>query len=59
MSKQSLTHELTDGKGKASVLVVGGSAEAMISYPGTHRVVLRSRKGFAKLSITTGYDNSF
>lgn len=55
VSKESLTYELTQaGTGRASVLVVGGSAEAMISSPGTHRVVLKNRKGFAKLSLTTG-----
>lgn len=54
VSKEALVHQLSKPGGRAVCLVVGGSAEAMISYPGTHRIIAKNRKGFIKLALTTG-----
>ncbi|CAH1402341.1 unnamed protein product [Nezara viridula] len=56
VSKEALLNNLTKGPGNASVIVVGGSAEAMHCKTGEHRVILRNRKGFVKLAITCGAD---
>ncbi|XP_073978557.1 uncharacterized protein isoform X2 [Rhodnius prolixus] len=56
VSKEALVHQLSKPGGRAVCLVVGGSAEAMISYPGTHRIIAKNRKGFIKLALTTGSD---
>ena len=36
------------------VIAVGGSQEVLNARPGSYRVVLKNRKGFIKLAITTG-----
>jgi len=41
---------------KVCVLVVGGVAEMRESHPERIRVVLKNRKGFAKIALTTGAD---
>ncbi|KAK9506774.1 hypothetical protein O3M35_008649 [Rhynocoris fuscipes] len=56
VSKEALMHQLTKPAGRAVCIVVGGSAEAMISSPGTHRIIAKNRKGFVKLALTTGAD---
>ncbi|KAF4523012.1 hypothetical protein B566_EDAN007442 [Ephemera danica] len=47
-SRQSLMNVLsTKGGGCASVLVVGGAAEALKSRPGTYNIILKPRKVFS------------
>ena len=41
---------------KVAVLVVGGAAEARQSHPDRIRLVLKNRKGFVKVALTTGTD---
>uniref|UniRef100_A0A0A9WJU0 Acyltransferase n=4 Tax=Lygus hesperus TaxID=30085 RepID=A0A0A9WJU0_LYGHE len=55
VSREALLHQLTKtSRGRAVVIVPGGAAEAMLSQPGTQRVILKNRKGFVKLAIITG-----
>ncbi|BES87209.1 A kinase (PRKA) anchor protein 17A [Nesidiocoris tenuis] len=56
VSKETLIHGLTrhPPRGRALVICPGGSAEAMLCGSGTHRVVLKNRKGFIKIAIITG-----
>ncbi|KAL5335520.1 diacylglycerol acyltransferase [Aspergillus crustosus] len=42
------------GTGKAITIVIGGAQESLEAIPNTMRLVLRNRKGFAKLAIRTG-----
>ncbi|KAL3458881.1 diacylglycerol acyltransferase [Aspergillus heterothallicus] len=42
------------GTGKAITIVIGGAKESLEAVPGSMRLVLRNRKGFAKLAIRTG-----
>ncbi|KAJ0418729.1 diacylglycerol acyltransferase [Aspergillus carlsbadensis] len=44
----------THGTGRAITIVVGGAKESLEAVPGSMRLVLRNRKGFAKLAIRTG-----
>ncbi|XP_069739298.1 LOW QUALITY PROTEIN: 2-acylglycerol O-acyltransferase 3-like, partial [Phaenicophaeus curvirostris] len=39
---------------QALVIMVGGAAEALEGTPGSHRVVLRRRKGFVRLALRHG-----
>lgn len=41
-------------KGQAAILLVGGAAESMESFPGRYRLVLRKRKGFVRIALETG-----
>lgn len=41
-------------KSRAIVLVVGGAAEALDSFPGTNVLTLRNRFGFIKCALKTG-----
>ncbi|XP_017538007.1 2-acylglycerol O-acyltransferase 2 [Pygocentrus nattereri] len=43
-----------EGGGNAVVIAVGGALEALDSHPGTHSVLLASKKGFIKLAIEHG-----
>nr|XP_014286003.1 diacylglycerol O-acyltransferase 1 [Halyomorpha halys] len=56
VSKEGLVNSLSKGPGTAVAILPGGSAEAMLCQTGVHKVVLKSRKGFVKLAITTGAD---
>ncbi|XP_043515110.1 diacylglycerol O-acyltransferase 2-like, partial [Frieseomelitta varia] len=40
--------------GRATVLIVGGAAEATESKPGTYRILIKRRKGFVRLSLKNG-----
>ncbi|KAF3423505.1 hypothetical protein E2986_13092 [Frieseomelitta varia] len=40
--------------GRATVLIVGGAAEAMECKPGTYRILIKRRKGFVKLALKNG-----
>jgi len=42
------------GTGNAVVLVTGGVEEMLEAHPGTHRLVLKNRKGFVKQAIING-----
>lgn len=54
-SKESIEWILTKkGTGNATVIVVGGAAEALNAHPGTASLVLRRRKGFVKLALKFG-----
>uniref|UniRef100_A0A8R1HT12 Acyltransferase n=1 Tax=Caenorhabditis japonica TaxID=281687 RepID=A0A8R1HT12_CAEJA len=55
-SKDSLEFALDKcgSKGNAVVLFVGGAAEALDAHPGTHVLILNSRKGFIREALKTG-----
>lgn len=38
----------------AVAIVVGGAQEALLSRPGTYRLILKKRKGFCKIALETG-----
>lgn len=40
--------------GRATILIVGGTFEAMESLPGTYRTIVKKRKGFVKLALKHG-----
>lgn len=40
--------------GRATVLIVGGAAEAMECKPGTYRILMKRRKGFVRLALKNG-----
>ncbi|KAL2786515.1 diacylglycerol acyltransferase [Aspergillus keveii] len=42
------------GAGRSITIVIGGAKESLEAVPGSMRLVLRNRKGFAKLAIRTG-----
>ena len=41
-------------KGQACGLIVGGAAESLEAYPGKCKLVLKKRKGFARMALQTG-----
>ena len=45
-----------EGMGRAITIVVGGARESLDAMPGSLRLVLKRRKGFVKLAVTTGAD---
>ena len=53
-SKSGLHYLLTQEGGKMAVLVPGGAEEALNSDRGEVRLILKKRKGFIKLALTTG-----
>jgi len=55
-SRSSIGNVLSGPGGAASVLVVGGAAEAIHSQSNKLKLVLKSRKGFVKLAIKHGAD---
>ncbi len=56
-SKRSLHHRLTSRNGgDATVLVVGGAAEALLHHPDKVELVLQRRRGFVKLALEHGKD---
>jgi 2-acylglycerol O-acyltransferase 2 len=62
VSKESCTALLTrggrngEGMGRAITIVIGGARESLEMEPGTLRLVIRRRKGFVKLAVSTGAD---
>ncbi|KAK9302953.1 hypothetical protein QLX08_005219 [Tetragonisca angustula] len=40
--------------GRATVLIVGGAAEAAECMPGTYRILIKRRKGFVRLALKNG-----
>lgn len=54
-SKESLLHILNqENKGNAILLIVGGAAEALYAKPGSYHIILKKRKGFVKVALSTG-----
>lgn len=53
-SAECLTYYLTQKKGVALVLMVGGAQEAFYSRPGVYKVNLTKRKGFIKIAYKSG-----
>ncbi|XP_050523976.1 2-acylglycerol O-acyltransferase 1-like isoform X2 [Daktulosphaira vitifoliae] len=53
-SEKSLVNLLKGKKGNAVVLLVGGVAEALNSYPGPIHLVVNKRKGFVRIALKTG-----
>jgi 2-acylglycerol O-acyltransferase 2 len=62
VSRESCTNLLSkggpngEGMGRAITIVIGGARESLLTEPGTLRLVLRCRRGFIKLAISTGAD---
>ncbi|KAF7661469.1 hypothetical protein LDENG_00261320 [Lucifuga dentata] len=57
VSKPSLSHLLSkSGKGNAVVIVIGGAAESLASFPGVNTVVMKQRKGFVRVALEFGAD---
>ncbi|XP_068187787.1 2-acylglycerol O-acyltransferase 3b [Antennarius striatus] len=57
VSKPSITHLLSQtGKGNAIVIVIGGAAESLASFPGVNTVVVKQRKGFVRMALEFGAD---
>ena len=46
------------GGGNAVVIAVGGAPEALDAHPGAYCVLLANKKGFIKLAMEHGYENS-
>ena len=42
--------------GRATVLIVGGAAEAAECMPGTYRILIKRRKGFVRLALKNGLE---
>jgi len=53
-SEKSLKYILNGPPGSACVLLVGGIAEALRSFPHDYRLVLKNRKGFIRIALQTG-----
>ncbi len=54
-SKESINNLMgSSKKGQVGILVVGGSEEAMNANPGRTDLVLKNRKGFAKIALRNG-----
>ncbi|XP_049597631.1 2-acylglycerol O-acyltransferase 3b [Syngnathus scovelli] len=57
VSKPSLGYLLSkSGTGNAVVIVIGGAAESLASYPGVQTVLVKQRKGFVRLALEYGAD---
>lgn len=54
VSKTSCESILSEGAGRACMIVVGGASEAIYAYPTTYDLVLKRRFGFVKLAIRHG-----
>ena len=55
VSKESINYVFSKkGTGNVGIIVIGGAAEAMESYPKAATVVLKNRKGFVKVAIRNG-----
>lgn len=54
-SEKSLNYVLSKSEGgNVAVLMVGGAAEAFNCRPGSYKLVLRKRKGFARVALKNG-----
>ena len=54
--KESVAHILSrKGGGNLVGITIGGIKEALKTRPGTNKLVLRNRKGFARLALMHGY----
>ena len=55
VSKESIRHICTkEGGGNIAVVIVGGAAESLDARPGSFTVILKDRKGFIKMALSTG-----
>lgn len=45
-----------NGQGRAVTIVIGGARESLEATPGSLRLILEGRKGFAKMALRTGAD---
>lgn len=50
-SRQSLENVLQSGPGRSVAIVLGGAGEALVSTPGSNRLILKKRLGFVRLAI--------
>jgi 2-acylglycerol O-acyltransferase 2 len=50
-SRQSLESVLQSGPGRSVAIVLGGAGEALVSTPGSNRLILKKRLGFVRLAI--------
>lgn len=53
-NKKTIVRQLNEGK--SIVLVPGGASEALLTHPGQYVIVLKKRKGFIRLALSTGKD---
>ena len=55
VSKNSICYICTkEGGGNIAVVIVGGAAESLDARPGSFTVILKDRKGFIKMALSTG-----
>ncbi|KAG2431273.1 hypothetical protein HYH02_013405 [Chlamydomonas schloesseri] len=54
VGRDTLKSILSSKPGRSVMLVVGGASEALLAAEGTYDLVLRNRKGFARLALQTG-----
>ena len=52
--KKTICHILNQDTKNAVAVVVGGAKESLYAYPGKNTLVLKRRKGFAKIALETG-----
>eukprot|EP01064_Diplonema_japonicum_P038712 TRINITY_DN9461_c2_g1_i1.p1 TRINITY_DN9461_c2_g1~~TRINITY_DN9461_c2_g1_i1.p1 ORF type:complete len:456 (+),score=81.16 TRINITY_DN9461_c2_g1_i1:61-1428(+) len=53
-SKEALNNVLTGQPGDSALLVVGGAEEALDAIPGTSDLIIKKRKGFARIAVQNG-----
>ncbi|KAJ9050679.1 diacylglycerol O-acyltransferase 1 [Entomophthora muscae] len=56
VSKTSIKNILSKGPGKACLIVVGGAQEALLTKPELSDLVIKDRRGFVRMAMTTGAD---
>ena len=49
-----INRKSTGDKGNVVVVVLGGAEEALEAHPDTNDLIIRKRKGFFRLALTTG-----
>lgn len=55
VSKKSMNYLLgKESKGNIAAVIVGGAQEALLSKPGTHKVIVKRRRGFVKVALQNG-----
>ena len=53
--KESICHICTkEGAGNIAVVIVGGAVESLDARPGSFAVILKDRKRFVKMALSTG-----
>ncbi|KAJ3230006.1 diacylglycerol O-acyltransferase 1 [Chytriomyces hyalinus] len=52
--RKSIDHVLKGKPGNGVMLVLGGAAESMETFPGTNKLILKSRLGFIKIALQHG-----